>query len=847
MNSTIPAPYEVKNPLAIATLSDSTMQDINLLWFSSLALSLITAILAMLIKQWLITFRSRMRVPSPSPKTWAMRHSALKGGLDRWHVDAIIASLPLFLHGSVFYFLHGLCSLLLPLSHRSGIIVTYFAGFTGAVYLATSIIPVFWTSAPTFTPISLLADGLFRLVIGPALQWSLLVLYLVFIACPGMVLLGLPYAAYLQRRTGDWDFTKGPVVGVLRLGLDYIAVRKGEGCVLAFWRCRLKAWTGPGTSQNRLFSETDHPLREASVLAWMIRSLSPSSDEFNAAVSAVGRFSAGAHHAYFHAKKLVSPLKDMVVGDIIYHAFNSVVQGGITDDAMVAAHLRACLYVAVGPLVVSNQGAQFLQHYVQLDPQYDIHGLRSLSISVLHNGQDWPHSSSLELGDVNTELAELIALSGHEGRHRTQLITRLVITAAEIAKPRYSASIISALESEMLAYRSHGLGGWTPRVSEDPRLRFIAALDFGLRHPDRLEMKPEERCAFVSAYGAAARSLASDTKVNLPPDLQHFLRLTTDQHFSEYDFSATDLIAIGTLLARKVPEGRTSIDPLALSGILEHFKRRSLPLLSDGLGWIQSAFKVPSDLIGLLEKLQRRKFVELALYNSHFGLLRKIELSPSAPTQSAWGLLLDLVPLSDFEHHLIDLACPYAVQLAVLQSRGHSDFAVAMLRELLPVDRSVSIINRGSSSRFHLTLHAKLICNTWWLEIRDILPRSAWAQCSRFPDANSFVDALSAASGCIECAQNSLSTPLGSNPPLPSHGVDLRDHGSGQDITGPISSAVDLPLMHISIPMPPSEQLVADSSVIGGTPERSRGEGEGPEGLLEGGLYLDHPVDSDVI
>lgn len=79
---------------------------VNVLWFASLVLSLITASLGMLVKQWL---REYLATENPSPQARLrirhQRHPALK----TWHVLEIGASLPFLLQLALAFFFVGVC------------------------------------------------------------------------------------------------------------------------------------------------------------------------------------------------------------------------------------------------------------------------------------------------------------------------------------------------------------------------------------------------------------------------------------------------------------------------------------------------------------------------------------------------------------------------------------------------------------------------------------------------------------------------------------------------------------------------------------------------------------------
>jgi len=842
LNSTIPVPVEVPNPLAFVPPSDARW--INGLWFTSLTLSLAVSLLAILAKQWVNEFLSRMRAPISSPKMWAMRHSAFKGGLDRWGMDTFISALPLLLHASLFLFLIGLCLLLLPLDKTIAAVVIVITAIVGAFYIATGLAPVIWGDCPTVTPVLRHIYSLWHSKIGPAFRWTFVIVYLTLIAYPGLVLFGLPYAVCAWCFTRVWDFPNGPVLRGLQSALEFLVVEVERRHLHALWRYRSPTFSAPACDQARILAEDYEPLHEASILSWMIRTL-PVDSDVNAAISAVGWLRAGAHHTYFHGRNQISPLTDEAMQRAALDALDGIVaQGYAVDEAAIATILRACLFVAVKPLELTDSTKQFLRPYAQLDPDVDDYCLRYLSSSALHSHQDWPHESSQQLQDLDIELAELIALSGAarlRGRERTRVITRLAIMAAEKAQPRHPASIVSALESEILKHIPRRLIGWSVPVCEDSRLRFIAALDIGLRHPHSLGMNSSERCALVFGYGAAARSLASDPKVKLPPDLQHLLHLTTSHHFRDYEFPVADLNAIGNLLLHRLPDDRTSIDPVALSGLLDHFKRRRelLPLLPESLEWIKAAFSLPPDSSDLVKQLQQHRSVKLALHNSHLSLLRHVTICSETQKQSPWSRLLDLLPVSDSRHNLCELAFPYTIQLLVLHKNGHSVVAQDNLRELLPIERRASLIAHGSSSRFHLALHAKFICDKWWLETSAELrrlPATAWTACAKYPDANSFLNALSAEGGCLVCAQDSVPIRWGSRPLARSANDLERISSRGTSLAA--SGGVDPLVVPMPSPLPASEPFETDmfvASDIGVAERRRRGERES-DGLLESGL-----------
>ncbi|PBK88550.1 hypothetical protein ARMGADRAFT_937131, partial [Armillaria gallica] len=79
---------------------------LNSLWFMSLALSLITALVAVLVKQWLHQYVAIVSDSSPRDRA-RIRHLRY-AGLQTWQVPMIIGLLPVLLHASLALFFAGL-------------------------------------------------------------------------------------------------------------------------------------------------------------------------------------------------------------------------------------------------------------------------------------------------------------------------------------------------------------------------------------------------------------------------------------------------------------------------------------------------------------------------------------------------------------------------------------------------------------------------------------------------------------------------------------------------------------------------------------------------------------------
>ncbi|KAK1236512.1 hypothetical protein PQX77_000241 [Marasmius sp. AFHP31] len=112
---------------------------VNILWFLSLTIGLVVALVGLLCKQWVRELRRPTHTHSPSDtvagillRTWSA---------DTWHVSTIITSLPLLLELALFLFFAGLLDLLhnrhpAPFAAVMSIVIT-----AGLFYLATTLIP----------------------------------------------------------------------------------------------------------------------------------------------------------------------------------------------------------------------------------------------------------------------------------------------------------------------------------------------------------------------------------------------------------------------------------------------------------------------------------------------------------------------------------------------------------------------------------------------------------------------------------------------------------------------------------------------------------------------------------
>ncbi|SJL12498.1 uncharacterized protein ARMOST_15925 [Armillaria ostoyae] len=119
---------------------------INSLWFMSLTLSLITALVAVLVKQWLHQYVAVVSDSSARDRA-RIRHMRF-AGLQTWQVPMIIGLLPVLLHVSLALFFAGLSIFLFSLNMKVAWLVSIIGVATYTVYVITLVLPLIYPYCP---------------------------------------------------------------------------------------------------------------------------------------------------------------------------------------------------------------------------------------------------------------------------------------------------------------------------------------------------------------------------------------------------------------------------------------------------------------------------------------------------------------------------------------------------------------------------------------------------------------------------------------------------------------------------------------------------------------------------
>ncbi|KAG6887637.1 hypothetical protein C0995_013886 [Termitomyces sp. Mi166 len=150
---------------------------VNGLFFTSLALSLSTALLTVLAKQWIQAYTA---VVTGDAKYRAIIRQFRFQGFRKWKLGEIVESLPLLLHGSVAIFLVGLALYVSQLSSPICGIISAITILTFLFYFGTSVIPAFNIACPYRVPFIFSSTRLLFFVFG-ATKYGFLYLWRTFV------------------------------------------------------------------------------------------------------------------------------------------------------------------------------------------------------------------------------------------------------------------------------------------------------------------------------------------------------------------------------------------------------------------------------------------------------------------------------------------------------------------------------------------------------------------------------------------------------------------------------------------------------------------------------------------
>lgn len=205
-----PSPLSADSPPNSTT--NITDYWINGLWFTSLALALSAALVALLVRQWVQAYEA------PSLHGTAKARAEVRGfryyGIEKWHVPLIVGLLPTLLHLSLFLFFAGLVVFLFTLNHIIACVITGIVSTVLIAYVITNLLPAWDASCPYKTPLSEYASSIgHALIAGYSWIWTdsywtqrVLALLLLSLYAPLSLAIRLPWYLLTYSTNSDDGF-----------------------------------------------------------------------------------------------------------------------------------------------------------------------------------------------------------------------------------------------------------------------------------------------------------------------------------------------------------------------------------------------------------------------------------------------------------------------------------------------------------------------------------------------------------------------------------------------------------------------------------------------------------------
>ena len=133
-------------PLPAFNKSSSDIR-INVFWFMALVFSLSTALLAILVQQWVRNYMHVFQRYGDPLKSARLRQYLCEGS-EKWYMPVVADAVPGFLHVSLFLFFAGLCDSVWHIDTRVALGTTVPIGASGLVYTFTTIAPAIYPQSP---------------------------------------------------------------------------------------------------------------------------------------------------------------------------------------------------------------------------------------------------------------------------------------------------------------------------------------------------------------------------------------------------------------------------------------------------------------------------------------------------------------------------------------------------------------------------------------------------------------------------------------------------------------------------------------------------------------------------
>ncbi|KAI9434945.1 hypothetical protein H4582DRAFT_726434 [Lactarius indigo] len=126
---------------------------INLVWFLSLVLSLMSALLATFLQQWARRYLHAVR-QNHAPHVQAHIREYFSRGAHKFYIFGLVEALPFLLLVSIHLFFAGLVAFAFRANHTVAYFTTAIVGFCVLSYIALTLMPLIFHDCPYYTPLT---------------------------------------------------------------------------------------------------------------------------------------------------------------------------------------------------------------------------------------------------------------------------------------------------------------------------------------------------------------------------------------------------------------------------------------------------------------------------------------------------------------------------------------------------------------------------------------------------------------------------------------------------------------------------------------------------------------------
>ncbi|VDC05008.1 unnamed protein product [Peniophora sp. CBMAI 1063] len=170
-NASSGLPVIIPPPEPFTTSSSAVIT--NALWFSSLLIALVCALLSTLVQEWARAYVqdiNRRKVLHETLRERAFNHIFIRMGVNRYGMDQFVSWIVALVHLSVFLFACGLVVFLFPLNSIVTDISSGVLGIFVVIYGSASLLPLLDKSCPYRTPVTYLTAITYQFVIQIPIQ-----------------------------------------------------------------------------------------------------------------------------------------------------------------------------------------------------------------------------------------------------------------------------------------------------------------------------------------------------------------------------------------------------------------------------------------------------------------------------------------------------------------------------------------------------------------------------------------------------------------------------------------------------------------------------------------------------